>query len=78
MPEALAITHDGRNLYAGGANSEAGLIVLARDTATGALAPGGCLRGDKDLCSYPGGSGPNEPLAMEVTPDRGCRVDVRS
>ena len=48
MPEALAITHDGRNLYAGGANSEAGLIVLVRDTATGALAPGGCLRGDKD------------------------------
>ena len=58
MPEALAITHDGRNLYAGGANSEAGLLAFTRDPATGALTPADCLRGYKDLCSYPGGSGP--------------------
>ena len=35
MPEALAITHDDRFVYAGGASPEAGLLAYARDTTTG-------------------------------------------
>ena len=76
MPWALAVSHDGRNLYAGGANAEAGLLAFTRDAGTGALAPAGCLHGYKDLCAYPGGSGDNEPLALEITPDDRLLISV--
>jgi hypothetical protein len=36
MPDALAISNDGRFLYAGGAGAEDGLLAFSRDTATGA------------------------------------------
>lgn len=69
MPEALAITHDGRFVYAGGAGAEDGLLAFTRDAATGALAPAGCLHGYKDACAYPGGSGEGGIRALEVSSD---------
>jgi 6-phosphogluconolactonase (cycloisomerase 2 family) len=69
MPHALAITHDGRFLYAGGAGAEDGLLAFTRDAATGALTPAGCLRGYRDACAYPGGSGDGGIRALEVSPD---------
>jgi Lactonase, 7-bladed beta-propeller len=69
MPDALAISNDGRFLYAGGAGAEDGLLAFSRDTATGALAPAGCLHGYRDACVYPGGSGDGGPRALEVSPD---------
>jgi 6-phosphogluconolactonase (cycloisomerase 2 family) len=69
MPDALAITHDGRFLYAGGAGSEDGLLAFTRDTGTGALAPAGCLHGYRDACAYPGGAGSDGIRALEVSPD---------
>jgi DNA-binding beta-propeller fold protein YncE len=69
MPHALAITHDGRSVYAGGASAEDGLLAFSRDTATGALAAAGCLRGYRDACAYPGGTGADDIRALEVSPD---------
>ena len=69
MPHALAITHDGRFLYAGGASAEDGLLAFSRDTGTGALAAAGCLHGFRGACSYPGGTGGDDIRALEVSPD---------
>ena len=69
MPDALAITHDGRFLYAAGAGSEDGLLAFTRDAGTGALAPAGCLHGYRDACAFPGGAGSDGIRALEVSPD---------
>ena len=69
MPYALAITHDGRFLYAGGAGNEDGLLAFTRDATSGALAPAGCLRDYRDACTHPGGSGDGDLRALEVSPD---------
>jgi hypothetical protein len=69
MPHALAITHDGRSLYAGGAGGEDGLLGFDRDTGTGALTAAGCLRGYRGACAFPGGTGDDDIRALEVSPD---------
>ncbi len=70
MPWTLALTHDDRFLYAGGASAEAGLLAYTRDPATGALTPADCLRGYRNACTYPGGNdGESDVNGIEVTPD---------
>ena len=66
MPEALALSHDGRFLYAGGAGTEEGLLAFTRNGATGALsqAPGACVVKSDDYTSYD-------------QPSKGCHVDKR-
>jgi hypothetical protein len=67
MPTDLEVTHDERFVLAAGSRSE-GLLSYARDPATGALTPSGCLVNAKEGgCWYAGGAGDVE--YVEVTPD---------
>ena len=67
MPTDLELTHDERFVLAAGSRSE-GLLSYARDPATGALTPSGCLVEPKDGgCWYTRGAG--EVDSLEVTPD---------
>jgi 6-phosphogluconolactonase (cycloisomerase 2 family) len=79
MPWALAITHDDRFVYAGGANGEAGLLAYTRDATTGALTPADCLRGYKNACTYPGGNdGQSDLTDIDLTPDDRFLVAISS
>lgn len=67
MPTDVELTHDERFVLAAGSRSE-GLLSYARDAATGALTPAGCLVSAKEGgCWYPGGTG--EVRMIEVAPD---------
>jgi hypothetical protein len=67
MPTDLELTHDERFVLAAGSRSE-GLLSYARDPATGALTPSGCLVEPKEGgCWYVHGSG--EVDTLEVSPD---------
>ncbi|MET0816998.1 MAG: hypothetical protein ABWZ67_05560 [Solirubrobacteraceae bacterium] len=68
MPEAVAVTHDGRFVYTGGAGPDDGLIAFARDTTSGALTPAGCLAGFRTTCGFPGGAtNDSDVQALEIT-----------
>jgi DNA-binding beta-propeller fold protein YncE len=67
MPTDVELTHDERFVYAPGSRSE-GLLGFARDPATGALTPSGCLVDAKEGgCWYPHGAG--EVHDIEISPD---------
>jgi hypothetical protein len=67
MPTDVELTHDERFVLAAGSRSE-GLLSYARDAATGALTPSGCLVDAKEGgCWYTHGAG--EVHDIEVTPD---------
>jgi 6-phosphogluconolactonase (cycloisomerase 2 family) len=67
MPTDVELTHDERFVYAAGSRSE-GLLGFARDPATGALTPSGCLVDAKEGgCWYPHGAG--EVHDIEISPD---------
>jgi 6-phosphogluconolactonase (cycloisomerase 2 family) len=67
MPTDLELTHDERFVLAAGSRSE-GLLSYARDPATGALTPSGCLVEPKENgCWYVHGSG--EVDSIEIAPD---------
>lgn len=67
MPTDLELTHDERFVLAAGSRSE-GLLSYARDPATGALTPSGCLvEPEEGGCWYTHGA--REVDQIEVTPD---------
>jgi hypothetical protein len=70
MPWAVVVSRDGRSVYTGGATAADGLLAFRRDTASGALAPAGCLRGYRGLCSHAGGGTLDaDVIGLELAPD---------
>ena len=73
-PHVIAVSPDGRNVYAaGGVGSLSSLVVFARDTSTGALAqlaaPDGCVTVSKEVTGCAHGRALETPSGLALSPD---------
>ncbi len=66
-PQYLAVSPDGKNVYAGGGGADNAVVTLNRDPVTGALSAGGCWRDTGSAANCGGNNAPALQGAEGVT-----------